>query len=84
MYPASRALAVALAVYLTRHTAIIARIARAPGLFYEFLRYRPMHGPVTRARRPRRYWAYVLGNVAVLAQCVASVAWFVSSPETFR
>jgi hypothetical protein len=82
--PASLAPAVALAVYLTLDTPIIVRTGRAPGLFYKFLRYRQMHGPVTRARRPQRHRAYVLGNVAVLAQCVVYVAWFISSPETFR
>jgi hypothetical protein len=58
------------------------RTGRAPGLFRQFLRYRQMHGPVTRARRPQRHWAYVFGNVADLTQRVVYVAWFISSAET--
>jgi hypothetical protein len=82
--PASLALAVALAIYLTLDTAIIVRTGRAPGRFRQFLRYCQMHGPVSRARGPQRYWAYVFGNVADLTQCVVYVAWFISSPQTFR
>jgi len=82
--PAFLAFVVALAVYLTVDTAVIVRTGRAPGLLYKRLRYRQMYGPVTRAGRPRRYWAYVFGNVVLAALCVAYVGWVLLFPETLN
>jgi hypothetical protein len=77
--PPTVLLAVAITVYLTLDTALILQTGKTPGLFYKYLRYRQRSGPITRKGRPQRFWAYVIGNVTVLALCIGYLAWVLFS-----
>jgi hypothetical protein len=68
-------IAVVLALYLTLDTISILRSGRTPGVFYKYLRYRQVRGPMTRKGNPRRFWAYIFGNVVGLMLCFAYLVW---------
>ena len=77
--PPTVLIAVAITIYLTLDTALILQTGKTPGLFYKYLRYRQRSGPITRKGRPQRFWAYVIGNVTVLALCVGYLVWVLFS-----
>jgi hypothetical protein len=46
-------------------------------------RARGRGGPITRQKRPERYWRYVYASCVILVLCVVVLLWAIISPESF-
>ena len=80
--PLTLLIAAALAMIVFLDTIIILRTGHTPGLFRGRLKQRQPYGPVTRKGRPKRFWSYVAGNVAVFVMAMAYIAATVIFPRS--
>jgi hypothetical protein len=55
----NQTLVVVAGLNLAADTIVSLQTGKVPGFFHKFLRYRTMYGPITREKRPGRYWLYV-------------------------